>query len=329
MPAGFKLAYITTCTWFSWCQALPQESVICKDGLCKEEDSTLSMLQTVKVGYDGATEAITLTNQNSELQKALPFAWFHLPKCGSSLGNLIIHTPGVCKDLSKDAVMNTSYGVNEFHDRMLANFKWHWGIIDKCNLSKWGNHAGITADNYETQYKGHAIMMIRQPEQRILSEAHHHFNGWYLPDLPKSLLEYASVLAGCYVKLLTRDSFPSLTVCGTNTSEPTQDEVQEALRRMREGFVFIGITEQWDLSACLFRAKFGGKCLSSDFMNTRPGVNRTARTYDVQELEGFVDKHDRVIYAEALKIFNEELQIYNISNATCKPCFEEASLDTL
>jgi len=121
MPAGFKLAYITTCTWFSWCQALPQESVICKDGLCKEEDSTLSMLQTVKVGYDGATEAITLTNQNSELQKALPFAWFHLPKCGSSLGNLIIHTPGVCKDLSKDAVMNTSYGVNEFHDRMLAN----------------------------------------------------------------------------------------------------------------------------------------------------------------------------------------------------------------
>jgi len=317
MATVCKLFSVTLLAWTAICSASLLEDNIRKVGLCTEEDSTISMLQ----GKMGEVSVIDTLSPSPQLAQALPLAWVHMPKCGSSLANLIIHTPGVCNDLKNEAVVTSSYGINKWHEFMLGNFERRWHVLHKCKLSKWGNHEGI-GRQYDNKYKGHAIMMMRQPEQRIMSQYYHKQLGWKLPWHPTPS-QFAFGLTGCYVKMLTRDSGSALE-CGQTFSEPTQAEVQEAIRRMKEGFVFIGITEQWDLSVCLFRAKFGGKCLPSDFMNTRHGTKRASTAYDLTSLGGYKDKYDGQVYAEALKIFYEELHQYNLSEFTCKPCFDEA-----
>ena len=36
-------------------------------------------------------------------------------------------------------------------------------------------------------------------------------------------------------------------------------------------FAFVGLTEEWDLSVCLFHRMFGGECHVREFLDVRPG----------------------------------------------------------
>ena len=40
--------------------------------------------------------------------------------------------------------------------------------------------------------------------------------------------------------------------CASADIEVTHKEVKEAQRRLRDEFIFVGLTEAWDLSICLF-----------------------------------------------------------------------------
>ena len=48
-------------------------------------------------------------------------------------------------------------------------------------------------------------------------------------------------------------------------------DVKSAIERIDTGFSFVGITEAWALSVCLFHSIFGGSCLPIEFINNRPG----------------------------------------------------------
>ena len=102
-----------------------------------------------------------------------------------------------------------------------------------------------------------------------------------------------------------------------------------ALERLREGFAFVGLQEEWSLSICLFHAKFGGPCRNVEFLDTRPDNRRTNVTssYDTAVLNGWVDEVDRPVYAEALKIFKDDLEKFGVSHESCRACYEEAGLD--
>ena len=52
----------------------------------------------------------------------------------------------------------------------------------------------------------------------------------------------------------------------------TDEDVEEAKRRVREDLAFIGIVEHWDLSICLFHRMFGGAIDESELKNLRPGT---------------------------------------------------------
>jgi hypothetical protein len=143
------------------------------------------------------------------------------------------------------------------------------------------------------------------------------FNGsdrvWPFESDSPSLREYAEWNAGCTVRQLTTNAdrpFGSLPL-------PTSQDVRDATVVLREGFVFVGITEEWALSVCLFRAMFGGQCVRSDLLDTRPGEYSNSSGYDTSELYGWVDAWDGVLYAEAVSMFDGARQMYGVATEWC------------
>jgi hypothetical protein len=193
---------------------------------------------------------------------------------------------------------------------------------------------GLTGPLYQLN-RGHFVTMLRQPEQRLISMYNHYgphplfkdslrqrewtytSGVWDSLSLSSSsspsLREYAEANAGCTVRQLTRDV---LVPCET-LPLPTLAEVSDAVHVLHDGFAFVGITEQWALSVCLFRKMFGGQCVASDLSNSRPGTNSSSFDYDTSELYGWVDALDGPVYTEALQMFEQTLNVYGVDVDTC------------
>jgi len=179
-------------------------------------------------------------------------------------------------------------------------------------------HVGFGSPVYEPN-RGHGLIMLRQPEQRIISSYYDRLHDWNLPRPPSDLREYAEGVRGCSVRMLTvTSSFPACFLSPL-APPPSEEEVDVAVQHLRDGFAFVGLTEEWDLSICLFHAKFGGSCSDAEFDNMRLGSGRPhdEAVYDTSELRGWVDVADRRLYSEAQKIFEQDLARFGVSAADC------------
>merc|ERR1712232_168988 len=78
------------------------------------------------------------------------------------------------------------------------------------------------------------------------------------------LEEYNECVKDCGSHMLTG------SWCGQGESVIPADALRAVSIVQQLGFV--GLTEQWPLSVCLFHAKFGGMCYRSSFVNVRPGA---------------------------------------------------------
>lgn len=150
------------------------------------------------------------------------------------------------------------------------------------------------------------------------------------------MTEYAHAVSGCAVKMLTRAGKNCLfshdtttPVCGS-LDPATADEALVAIHRLRTGYVFVGLTDEWDMSICLLHKMLGGKCTAAEFVNSRSEfVNSrpdSGALYDTSDLNGFTDLYDSLLYEEATRIFNENKERYGVTNSTCYACFQEASV---
>jgi len=146
---------------------------------------------------------------------------------------------------------------------------------------------------------------------------------WPYATTSPSLREYADFSAGCAVRQFTtgREYAEEFTgepwPCSVILPLPTSEDVDIAIGMLQDGFAFVGITEEWALSVCLFRTMFGGQCVTSDFANTRPGYNSSNSSYDTSELYGWVDPFDGPLYAEALSIFESTRSAYGVDTRSC------------
>ncbi|CAK0869524.1 unnamed protein product, partial [Prorocentrum cordatum] len=94
--------------------------------------------------------------------------------------------------------------------------------------------------------------------------------------------------------------------------------------RLMNLFAFVGITEKWDLSICLFNAKYNNPCKSNQF-DSSFHVNSTTEAhgwYDTDALDGFVDKYDGRLYDRALQMFEEDLVRFGVSEENCNRCVD-------
>jgi hypothetical protein len=84
------------------------------------------------------------------------------------------------------------------------------------------------------------------------------------------------------------------------------------------------MVEEWDLTVCLFHAKFGGHCMADDFKNRRPTTSsghQHGSRWDTTELNGYQDEWDGELYKTAKELFYADLERYQISESTCAGCF--------
>jgi hypothetical protein len=50
------------------------------------------------------------------------------------------------------------------------------------------------------------------------------------------------------------------------------DQLEEAKRRVRQDMAFVGLSEHWNASICLFHRKYGGRMDATELANLRPGT---------------------------------------------------------
>merc|ERR1719436_379759 len=165
------------------------------------------------------------------------------------------------------------------------------------------------------------MMFMRQPEQRLLSEWHFSQPPWV--NVTGSILTWMPKYVGCVTKMLTRNR--PMGQCH-DEMPPTRAEVDEATRRLLTGFSFIGMTEQWDLSICLFNVMFNQACRSYQFANNHPTTGGSMTIYDTAELNGFRDPYDNELFDFGVKLFEANLKRYNVSETSCQSCWHEAGL---
>lgn len=270
------------------------------------------------------------------LELVRPLAWLHIPKCGDSFANVILAfselwfpcpAPGAEVTNDRDACDAI------FLEATAACPSVMTSLFPEGSDRGFCGHAllGVT---YE-QTSGHIVAMFRQPEQRILSsyygtkeDGSFGAGGWVSPQPPSSALEFALAAQGCMAKVLARAQTTG-GITGTDPCAPpavSSEEVALAKARVREGFAFVGLTDLWDMSICLFHAKFGGACLASDVANIHPGPNSSAEPYDPSVLEGFKDEADGAVYDTAYSVFLEDLERFGLSDVACAQLCPESSL---
>jgi hypothetical protein len=286
-------------------------------------------------------------------------------KTGSNFINVLLGTKSLCPELPEcfepdDEGLIHCKAMLMFGVERLCPGAFNT-TLSHIHVTGMGNHK-----MYMQDYLHHTVSMFRQPEQRLISGYNDFYHSWGCSERPESVLDYADALQGCSVKMLTRvsggllepfhadkctkaqadlpkNSKPIGLVCSDHTV-PTDKETALAVGRIAD-LAFVGITEQWDLSMCLFHAMFGGQCHAADFYDgsmpsasgeepwesTKNPVEKdpVSGLYVTDQLHGFTDEADRKVYAEALRVFYARMQAYNVSRESCQACFQEAESEKL
>lgn len=278
--------------------------------------------------------------QWQRLQELKGVAWVHIPRCGSSFVNVLLHHPGVCPKIPADAWVEEDedgFPLQGFFAKYPKKEYCAGGFMDPQYFHDPPGHGSV--GQYWENIAGHGFILFRQPEQRVLS-AYHNFHMGVFVDHHLTAKEYGQIEEGCMVKMLTRWNHPNdyrdphswgwqgPCVDIHEASPPSHDEVEEAKLRLRTGFPFIGITDKWDLSVCLFHVMFGGHCQDKMFKSVRPysvgHVNKQNGGYDPRELEGWVDEADNALYNEAMQLFESNLDKFGVTESNCPQiCKEE------
>jgi len=245
-------------------------------------------------------------------------AWLHIAKTGTSWINTLA-TWG-CPQMPNDSSLPDSTP-GEGRDEL----GWLNGLIDhgqcKPDLNISGflrRHAPLgVLDRHELQdHAGNWVTMLRQPEQRIISGFHHGKHDY--PGNDVNMTVYAPAVAGCQVRMmLGKPCGPGNSHRYEGYSLVREEDVDHAIRVVEEEFAFVGITEEWALSVCLFHKMFGGSCHQREFLNVRPGESHSSDEYETDILEGFIDEADGKLYAKALQIFSSNLHSFGVSRESC------------
>jgi len=259
--------------------------------------------------------------------KASPMFWLHIPKCGTSSANTVMHMPNMCPGLGENLSIGDEQFGKCFENTLQKNcLRWCDQRLIHCN---WPiqSHQFLSDEKYE-EYKGKFVALLRQPEQRLLSS--YNDDGDLFRAEP-----FISICAENRTpeRILSLDEFKSKCAHWATGQivghlPATLADVPVALQRLREGFAFVGLQEEWDLSVCLFHTKFGGPCRNLEFLDTRPSDRATGNTseYDTSILNGWVDEIDGPVYTEAQRLFYDDLKRYGVSHETCQACYQEANV---
>ena len=92
----------------------------------------------------------------------------------------------------------------------------------------------------------------------------------------------------------------------TDCAGPSRDAVARARRVLKRRFAFVGITELWDLSTCLFHRLLGGAPREDEsrVSNAQHGAGARVAKYEA----AFVDVADELLFASVLDRFTGDVR---------------------
>lgn len=230
--------------------------------------------------------------------------WLHIPKTGTSFGNTLLLW--ACPDLDKNKLWMKASGPGAVPESCKAKFF----------KQPIGSHA--TLQNRTDEQSRRIFTFIRSPKTRIASGYH-----FIMSDVWKQISAnatevdicsfarnstFSTIALGAQVKLIAGEPTVPKTLFFefTNTKPATIDVIERACTRLNL-FAFVGITDFWAASICLFHKKFGGDPLPVEQVNVRRG------TYNINggiEKVDCGDSADEALFDCALARFISELSLF-------------------
>lgn len=260
-------------------------------------------------------------------------AWFHAPKTATSIATTFM------KHANSSLPAANIGKLLEYWDPFWEKYpqeEWFKEGIWKHPC----DHDRVTEEAYR-EFEGDFVGIFRKPLGRLISAYYNKGRGKGDP------LEYASRFEGTMTLQLAGQEvgekwiyWPKERFCskspdstgknpggGANFDDvkPTPD-IDLALERLRKGFKFVGLSEEYDLSVCLFHAMYGGECLKEEFENMRPGVQGGSARQDYVKsiLRDYSDTVDGQLYDAAKEIFWNNVKKYNVGRSTCQQLCPQA-----
>jgi len=168
-------------------------------------------------------------------------------------------------------------------------------------------------------------MFVRRPVDRVVSGFHHSMHDCRslqarhgcdedsdhdTCNRNANFTEYAQCVRGCTARMLTGHA------CGdTDVTVATQPTLaSDAVRVMRNHVGFVGMTEHWAASVCLFHARFGGECVAAELSDVRPGGYTPDTSLDA-DWPG--DAVDETVFDAATEIFWSQVAAHHLDAEVC------------
>lgn len=234
-------------------------------------------------------------------------AWFHVPKCGTSFGTALAHYANSSLPPQAQMQLQECKGppgkcfTNKYP--IEAYFK---GLLWEKD-GNWGDHYAIDNKTFN-KFHGHFFGMIRKPSDRS-------FSSWRFFAPHSDVKEYSERIKGVTTKMLAGQAYGLECHNEQAVCRKQEPNVDLALDRL-DGFKFVGLTEKWDLSICLFHKMFGGKCSQMEFANMRP--TKPGKEKPVNLFENIIDPYDDKVHAKASEIFEQNMLKYGVTRDVCE-----------
>lgn len=279
-------------------------------------------------------DALSITDEDRRLICNAPFPkiqsdrktirWLHIPKTGTSFANIVWHYG--CPDIPRNA--------------SVANYKTHFeGALDNAypiqeNCPYLVDHTPAThkpiGEKEWEDHHGSFVSMFREPTSRIESAFNYHKHCiqdcnpenddmWKCPRIrdhrndracksvksAKCLTQYALAepAQGCQTKMIY-----GIPCTGAMAMDPVKRKL--AAQRVKNGFAFVGLVEEWELSLCLFHRVLGGHPFPVESDHVREGSSSQGGNCSVQvesQLGEQKDPVDTLVYNAAKEKFEQQV----------------------
>eukprot|EP00730_Choanoeca_flexa_P019476 TRINITY_DN9515_c0_g1_i4.p1 TRINITY_DN9515_c0_g1~~TRINITY_DN9515_c0_g1_i4.p1 ORF type:complete len:362 (+),score=33.52 TRINITY_DN9515_c0_g1_i4:100-1185(+) len=259
------------------------------------------------------------------------FRWLHIPKAGTSFATVLYQYS--CTGLPADATpslnaRNRGMAIPRFEREydFNAHCSKHWFMTPRM-----GHHP--LRSNEAVSDKPIMVAMFRDPRSRLWSAYNFglHANGMHnklrremraAVKTPRDFARWPRI-GSCQTKMMLGHQ------CASDYNI-TEVLFQKAVQRL-QNFAFIGITDDWDSSVCLFHAMFGGPLLESFFKNIRnTSESKNHQSYHQQaygdQLSVEDDPYDWRLYLEAVRIYFDRLHKYGLHTAFTIPGLSESNI---
>ena len=210
--------------------------------------------------------------------------WFHVPKAGSSFLTTLFHW--ACPRVPGDVALAEGANRGYLHKHWK---QWIWCDVQFTDIVP--GHSPFV----RSRDRGRAAGLFRRPQQRVMSayESGLHHYGMRdfrrmqsvvreiaTKDIQRALKTYAEWpgIAGCQTKMVLGKT------CSSVYSLSAAD-LEEAKRIVENEFLFVGLTDEYDRSICLFHAMLGGVVRPNEFLNSRRSDRLRGGTESQRSLE--------------------------------------------